>query len=287
METGTPGRKGTSSGWLNRVVGELGHEGTPLRAVSLTSALPRSLYGDEPAVAIARLEDFRLASGGTRGTAGSAGMGAGRGFEALYQETAHELLRGAGDDTFEAMKVLESVGSRGASAAGYPSSPLGNSLQQIARLIRSQVGLEVAFAESGGWDTHVRQGAATGAFAQRARDLAQSIAAFWTDLGEHRSEVVLMTMTEFGRTVRENGSAGTDHGHASCSFVLGESVQGGRVHGRFPGLREDELYEGRDLAVGTDFRALFAGVAGSHLGVAQAVELFPDWHGHPLEVLRG
>jgi uncharacterized protein (DUF1501 family) len=186
------------------------------------------------------------------------------------------------------MKVLDAVAAdgRGASAAGYPASPLGNSLAQIARLVRAQVGLEVAFAESGGWDTHVRQGAANGVFAQRASDLARSIAAFWNDLGEHRSEVVVLTMTEFGRTVRENGSAGTDHGHASCSFVLGESVNGGRVHGPFPGLREHELYEGRDLAVGTDFRSLFAGVAAAHLGVASPAELFPGWTGKPIELLR-
>jgi uncharacterized protein (DUF1501 family) len=285
METGTPGRKGTPSGWLNRVVGELGHEGSPFRAVSITPALPRSLYGEEPAVAIARLEDFRLPTAGGAGAAG----GASQGFEALYEQTANELLRGTGGDTFEAMKILASVGgdARRARAAGYPASPLGNSLEQIARLIRSQVGLEVAFAESGGWDTHVRQGAATGTFAQRARDLAQSIAAFWADLGEHRSEVLVLTMTEFGRTARENGSAGTDHGHASCSFVLGEGVLGGRVHGPFPGLREHELHEGRDLAVGTDFRSLFGGVAAGHLGVTDPAELFPGWQGLPLPLLRG
>jgi uncharacterized protein (DUF1501 family) len=186
------------------------------------------------------------------------------------------------------MKVLDAVtaDARGAGAAGYPASALGQALAQIARLVRAEVGLEVAFAESGGWDTHVRQGAGTGTFAQRARDLAQSITAFWNDLGEHRSDVVLLTMTEFGRTVRENGSAGTDHGHASCSFVLGESVVGGRVHGPFPGLREHELYEGRDLAVGTDFRSLFTGVATRHLGIGGAVELFPGWAGRPFEVLR-
>jgi uncharacterized protein (DUF1501 family) len=286
METGTPGRKGTSSGWLNRVVGELGHEGTPFRAVSITPALPRSLYGEEPAVAVARLEDFHLAAGGSGPAATSAG--AGRGFEALYSETANELLRSTGGDTFEAMKVLDSVAGdgRGAVAAGYPASPLGSSLAQIARLVRAQVGLEVAFAESGGWDTHVRQGAATGTFAQRGRDLAQSIAAFWSDLGEHRSDVVVLTMTEFGRTVRENGSAGTDHGHASCSFVLGEKVLGGKVHGPFPGLREHELYEGRDLAVGTDFRALFSGVSAGHLGVRNPGELFPGWDGKPVQLLR-
>jgi uncharacterized protein (DUF1501 family) len=286
METGTPGRKGTSSGWLNRVAGELGHEATPFRAVSVTPALPRSLYGEQPAVALARLEDFRLVTGGTAMAAGSAGTG--RGFEALYRETANDLLRGTGGDTFEAMKVLEAVGDDrgGARAAGYPSSPLGNGLRQIARLIRSQVGLEVAFAESGGWDTHVRQGAASGTFAQRGRDLAQAIAAFWNDLGEHRSDVVVLTMTEFGRTVRENGSAGTDHGHASCSFLLGESVQGGKVHGPFPGLRDHELYEGRDLAIGTDFRALFAGVAAGHLGVTDQAALFPGWEGMPLGLVR-
>ena len=285
METGTPGRKGTSSGWLNRVCGELGHDATPFRAVAMTSALPRSLYGEEPAVAIARLEDFRVRMpGGERRSAR-----AGKGFEALYAETTEELLGGTGKETFDAVKLLsESELSRYRPAAGvrYPTSPLGESLRQIAQLVKADVGLEVAFAESGGWDTHVAQGTAQGSFARRAEDLSRGIAAFWADLGERKDEVVLMTMTEFGRTVRENGSGGTDHGHGSCLFVLGTAVDGGKVHGDFPDLARGELYEGRDLPVTTDFRSVFSEVAEKHLGVSATSELFPGWRGSRLPLLR-
>ena len=149
------------------------------------------------------------------------------------------------------------------------------------------IAMEVAFAESGGWDTHVAQGTAQGSFARHAQDLSASIAAFWTDLGEGRQdEVVLMTMTEFGRTVRENGSGGTDHGRGSCLFVLGNQVQGGRVHGRLPALSPDNLEDGRDLPVTTDFRSVFSEVAAKHLRFADDSALFPGWKGPRLPLLR-
>ncbi|HWM93664.1 MAG TPA: DUF1501 domain-containing protein [Thermoanaerobaculia bacterium] len=277
MESGTPGRKGTPSGWLNRAVGLLGHEGTPFRAVSMTPALPRSLYGDEPAVAVTDLTDFRVPASG-------------QGFEALYKQTSDTVLRDTADDTFRAMDMLtpEKIARyRPANGAEYPRSPLGEALRQIALLVKSDVGLEVAFAESGGWDTHVQQGTVNGSFARQARDLSQSIHAFWTDLGpSYQDGVLLTTMTEFGRTVKENGSGGTDHGHGSCLFVLGNQVQGGRVHGSFPGLDPDVLHEGRDLPVTTDFRAVFCELAGKHLGIRDDGRLFPGWTGGRLPLLR-
>lgn len=277
METGTPGRKGTPSGWLNRAVGLLGHEGTPFQAVSMTSALPRSLYGDEPALAVTDLADFQAPA-------------AGQSFESLYRETSQKVLRDTAGDTFRAMDMLtpEKVARyRPANGAAYPTSPLEQALRQIALLIKSDVGLEVAFAESGGWDTHVQQGTVNGSFARQARDLAQSIQAFWTDLGPAWQDGVLLSnMTEFGRTVRENGSGGTDHGHGSCLFVLGNQVQGGRIHGSFPGLDREILYEGRDLPVTTDFRAVFCELAGRHLGIEEDGRLFPGWMGKRLPLLR-
>ncbi|MGE0640806.1 MAG: DUF1501 domain-containing protein [Thermoanaerobaculia bacterium] len=278
MESGTPGRKGTDSGWLNRVCGELGHDATPFRAVAMTPALPRSLYGREPAVAISRLEDFEVRLPGAAKVAAAAG----RGFEALYEQTSQELLAETGRETFDAVKMLSSTEIaryRPAPGVRYPAGPLGDALRQVAQLVKSDLGLEVAFVESGGWDTHVAQGAADGTFARRAGDLGAAIAAFWSDLGARRDDVTLMTMTEFGRTVRENGSGGTDHGHGSCLFVLGTGVDGGKVHGDFPGLDRDALYEGRDLPVTTDFRAVFAEVAGNHLGIANDRAIFPEWNG--------
>ncbi len=283
METATPGRKGTPSGWLNRVSGTLGHEATPFRNVSMTSALPRSFYGDEPALAVTDLGDFRVELPG----GASAVSGAGKGFEALYQQTSQDLLRKSGGDTFEALEILSRANLdsyRPLPGVEYPRSDLGSSLRQIAQLIKTEVGLEVAFAESGGWDTHVGQGTATGSFANRARDLARSIDAFWRDLGPYRDDVVVMTMTEFGRTVAENGSGGTDHGHGSCLFVLGNDVAGGSVHGEVPKLVERDLYEGRDLPVTTDFRSVFAGVAAGHLGVREHEVVFPDWKGEALRM---
>lgn len=285
METGTPGRKGTPSGWLNRAVGLLGHEGTPLRAVSLTSALPRSFYGDEPAVAMTDLAELRVKLPGADRIAATAGQG----FEALYEQTSQDLLRDRGGEAFRAVEMLsESDLARYRPAAGvsYPRGPLGEALRQIAVLIKADVGLEVAFAESGGWDTHVQQGTVNGTFARRAADLAQAIQAFWADLGPRQPDVVLSTMTEFGRTVRENGSGGTDHGHGSCLFVLGDGIAGGKIHGTFPGLEPGALFEGRDLPVTTDFRAVFCELAGRHLGIEEGGKLFPGWAGQRLPLFR-
>jgi len=287
METGTPGRKGTPSGWLNRAVGLLGQDATPFRAVAMTAAMPRSLYGDQPAIAVTDLADFRVRLPGAQNVAAAAGQG----FEALYQQTSQGLLRDTASETFQALDMLkpEQIARyKPANGAVYPESPLGHSMRQIALLVKAGVGLEVAFAESGGWDTHVQQGTVNGTFARQAKDLAGSIEAFWTDLGpDYQDDVLLTTMTEFGRTVRENGSGGTDHGHGSCLFVLGNRVDGGKVHGTFPkGLDSAALYEGRDLPVTTDFRAVFCELAGKHLAIRDDAKLFPGWTGHRLPLLR-
>jgi uncharacterized protein (DUF1501 family) len=277
MESGTPGRKGTPSGWLNRAAGMLGHEATPFQAVAMTEAMPRSLYGSHPALAVASLEEFHLKSSGAL---------ADQSLEALYQEATQKSLQRRGGEAFAAVDLLsEKRYAEYRTTADYPNSPLGKSLRQIAFLIKNDVGLEIAFAESNGWDTHRGQGQDRGAFAQRAADLGRSIAAFWTDLGKFKSDVVLMTMTEFGRTVAQNGSGGTDHGRASCMFVLGESVQGGTVRGKIASLQRDALEDGRDLPVTTDFRSVFAGVANQHLGLNASAQLFPGWQGQNLALL--
>ncbi len=283
METGRPGDKRAASGWLNRATGLLGHEPTPFQAVALTPALPLSLRGDAPALAVARLEDFGVIGPGMGGGA------AGESLEALYAQTAGDLLSDAGREGLDAARLLKEARLDRYTpehGAEYPRSDLGESLRQIAQLVKADVGLEVAFAEAGGWDTHARQGGETGSFARRADDLAQSIAAFWTDLERYHDDVVVLTMTEFGRTVAENGSGGTDHGRASAMFVLGNGVRGGQVHGAPLVLDPDALEDGRDLPVTTDFRSLFAGVAGAHLGVPTGEALFPGWSGRPLDLIR-
>lgn len=279
METGIVDRKGATSGWLNRASGLLGHEATPFQNVALTESTPKSFYGDNPVLAISSLNDFKLKSN-SQSTEDS--------LERLYQNATQQALKRRGSEAFEAADVLSAKhynAYRPANGARYPNSPLGRSLKQIAFLIKSGVGLEIAFAESNGWDTHRGQGKERGAFARRGKDLADSIHAFWTDLGNYRDDVVLMTMTEFGRTVGQNGAGGTDHGRGSCMFVLGGEVKGGKVYGKVGSLNRDNLEDGRDLPVTTDFRALFAGVAGRHLRLRPDSGLFPRWNGTPMRLM--
>lgn len=169
----------------------------------------------------------------------------------------------------------------------YPTTPLGNALKQIAQLIKMDVGLEVAFTESNGWDTHFNQGTENEIFARNVADLSNCITAFWNDLGAYQDDVTLMTMTEFGRTVHQNGTGGTDHGRASCNFILGNNVNGGLVHGQLQSLANENLEDGRDLPVTTDFRAVFSEVADKQLQVNNDRVLFPDWKGERTEVMKG
>lgn len=289
MESGTPFIKGTSSGWLNRAVGLLGHEpATPFQAVSLTSSLPRSFYGSNPAVAIRNLADFNIQ---LRGSQAGAKM-VSKSFEDLYDQTSSELLKNTGKDSFDAIKMLHKIDVKKYTPennAVYPSNSLGNSLKQIAQLIKMDVGMEVAFAESGGWDTHFNQGKESGTFARNVDGLSEAIMAFWNDLGRYQDEVTVMTMTEFGRTVAQNGTGGTDHGRASCNFILGNDVNGGLVHGIVNPLAKENLEDGRDLAVTTDFRSVFSEVANVHLGINNTKNkvLFPDFDGKPIGVMKG
>jgi uncharacterized protein (DUF1501 family) len=285
MESGTPFRKGTESGWLNRAVGLLGHEATPFRAVSLTSSLPRSFYGNNPSIAISNLADFKIQTNGNKSGINMASQS----FEDLYDQTSNQLLKETGKESFDAMKMLSATDTKNykpANNATYPNSPLGSALKQIAQLIKMDVGLEVAFAESGGWDTHFNQGTEKGIFARNATDLSNSIAAFWIDLGQLQDDVTLMTMTEFGRTVKQNGTGGTDHGRASCMFILGNRVNGGHVHGLVNPLSQENLEDGRDLAVTTDFRSIFSEVADKHLLINDDKILFPEWQGKKIGVMK-
>lgn len=286
MESGTPFKKGTDSGWLNRAVGLLGHDGaTPFQGVSLTSSLPRSFYGENPALAISNLHDFNIQM---RGNMNGANLAA-KSFEDLYDQTSSNLLKDTGKESFEAIKMLQKADAKNykpANNAVYPNTALGNSLKQIAQLIKMNVGMEVAFAESGGWDTHFNQGTDTGIFARNVNDLSNSIMAFWTDMGTLQDDVTVMTMTEFGRTVKQNGTGGTDHGRASCNFILGNGVNGGLVHGNVQQMAVENLEDGRDMAVTTDFRSVFSEVADKHLNLHNDKLLFPDWEGSKIGVMR-
>ena len=274
MESGTPGMKSTADGWLNRALqAKPDPRGTAFRAVAMGSALPRVLRGEAPSLAISNIADFDIRSG-----AGT--LNAKRGFEALYERGVQDLLHGTGRETFEAVKMLKAADPlryQPAAGAEYPRGRFGDSLRQIAQLIKADVGLEIAFADVGGWDTHAAQGNAQGQLANRFREFAQGLAAFDRDLGNRMAEVVVLTMSEFGRTVQENGNRGTDHGHATTMLVLGGEVRGGKVHGRWPGISREQLFEGRYLEVTTDFRNLFAEVSIRHLGIPAPARLFPGF----------
>ena len=286
MESGTPFNKGTASGWLNRAAGLMPHDSvTPFQAVSLTSALPRSFYGDTPCIAIANLQDFTLQLRGNPMSVHSASTS----FEDLYDQTTPGLLQQTGKESFDALKLLKQSDIKSyqpSNGAIYPNTALGNSLKQIAQLIKMDVGLEVAFAEHGGWDTHYNQGTATGIFASNAADLSNSITAFWTDLSAYQDDVTVMTMTEFGRTVHQNGTGGTDHGRGSCNFILSNKLIGGKVFGNVQALTIENLEDGRDLPVTTDFRAVFSEVADKHLGIQNDRVLFPDWTGTSIGLMK-
>jgi uncharacterized protein (DUF1501 family) len=274
MESATPGVKSTSDGWLNRYLqGKKDEQQSPFRAISMTQQMPRALQGKAPVVAMSNMSNFAIRAG--RSSASVQG-----GFEAIYSRDKTELLADTGRETFDAINYLKQANPaqyKPENGAQYPQGQLGNSLLQIAQLIKAGVGLEIAFTDVGGWDTHVNQGNARGQLANRLQEFSSAIAALYQDLGQRMDDVVVLTMSEFGRTVRENGNRGTDHGHANAMFVLGNGVRGGQVYGRWPGLKSDQLNEGRDLALTTDFRDVFGEVAARHLGTPNLKAVFPGY----------
>lgn len=271
MESGTPGLKSTGDGWLNRALAPAATQ-SPMRAVSMTPDLPRALRGHNEAVAIANLNDFQVRD--PRGAST---------FESMYANTGDKFLNGTGRETFEAVKLMQSLQKQGytpSNGARYPGQRLGQSLKQIAQLVKSNVGLEVAFTDVGGWDTHVNevgQKASQGQLANLLNEFGQSLAAFYQDLGDRMADVTVVTMSEFGRTARENGNRGTDHGHANCMLAFGGDIKGGKVYGDWPGMAEEQLYENRDLNLTTDFRDVLGELVTRHLGNRQIASVFPGY----------
>jgi len=274
MEAGTPGVKATPDGWLNRYLQARGErQASPFRAVSMTQNLPRAMQGRALALAISNLRDFTIRAGGYSQSVQG-------GFEDIYEQAAGDALGGTGRETFEAVSYLKRVNPaqyQPENGAQYPRSQYGESLRQIAQLIKAGVGLEIAFTESKGWDTHVNEGGGRGQIALRLSEFGAGIGALYTDLGARMDDVLILTMSEFGRTVRENGNRGTDHGHANAMFVIGGQTRGGRVYGQWPTLDADKLHEGRDLALTTDFRDVFGEVVQKHLGHADLKRVFPGY----------
>jgi uncharacterized protein (DUF1501 family) len=276
MESGTPGIKSTQDGWLNRALQSEDmirrQKQTAFRALAIGPEVPLTLAGKVPATAMNNVNNFSIAGRGpTPSPAASA-------FEAMYGESGDHIFHAAGEETFEAVKMLRAANPaqyQPVPGADYPNSEFGNRMMQIAQLLKSNLGVETAFTDIGGWDTHHNQGRVEGQLSNRLRDFSQSIAAFWHDMGDNAENVSLVTMSEFGRTARENGTAGTDHGHANVMFVLGGNVKGGKVYGRWPGLDDHQLNEGRDLALTTDYRQVLGELVHKTIGATNLDLVFP------------
>ncbi|MCI0433942.1 MAG: DUF1501 domain-containing protein [Gemmatimonadetes bacterium] len=274
MESAVPGSRTVGDGWLNRYLHRNQHpEATSFRAVAMGPVLPRALKGEAPALALGEM------------TRGGPITDATPIYESLYSRDSNSLVSGTAQEMFDALRRLkEADPAKYAPAPGvrYPNGEFGRSLRELAQLIKADLGVEIAFVDIGGWDTHNNQGAIdNGELPTRLRAFSQAIHAFSRDLGDRMQDVVLLTMSEFGRTARENGNAGTDHGKANVMFVLGGGVQGGRIHGNWPGLAREQLNENRDLALTTDFRDVFAELLARHLGCRDLNAIFPDFTPDP------
>ncbi|MDR3763030.1 MAG: DUF1501 domain-containing protein [Acidobacteriota bacterium] len=277
MESGTPGVKNTADGWLNRALNASeSARGTSdvFRGVALGTAMPRMLSGTAPAVAVGNLSDFGVAPRSPQAQPLT------ETFEAMYASSVDAVLHGTAQETFDAVKMLRAADPakyKPAPGANYPKGRFGDAMRQMAQLMKANLGVQVAFTDINGWDHHVNEGASEGQLANLLREFGGALAAFYADLGPLAQDTVIVTMSEFGRTARENGTRGTDHGHANAIFVLGGNVRGGKVYGRWPGLADEQLYEHRDLALTTDFRQVLSEAVQRQLNPEHPAAIFPGF----------
>jgi uncharacterized protein (DUF1501 family) len=274
MESGTPG-KASVGGWLNRALPPAKPGTSPLRAIAMGAQLPRTLRGSQTAVAVNNLDQFQVRN-----------QDAASILESMYATTPDATLMASGKETFEAIRFVDSINKRPytpANGAQYPGGEFGRGLQQIAKLIKADAGVEAAFVDIGGWDHHTNE---AGQLTTLLQQFGNSLSAFAKDMGDRMADVVLVTMSEFGRTAKEDGNGGTDHGHGNVMMVLGGPVRGGKVYGRWPGLEPEQLYENRNLAITTDFRNVLGELVSSHLH--QKIDpVFPGFSpGEPLGLVQ-
>jgi uncharacterized protein (DUF1501 family) len=273
MESGTPGRT-MEDGWLNRALAPVTPATSPIRAVAVGAKMPRTLRGNRGGIAVGDLQQFQARNQDVASI-----------LQSMYASTPDAQLMVQGKGTFDALKMIESIGRTPytpANGAQYVGE-FGNALRQIARLIKADAGLEAAFADIGGWDHHSNE---NGQLPGLLNQFGNSLAAFVRDMGDRMADIVLVTMSEFGRTAAESGNNGTDHGHGNVMLVLGGPVRGGTVLGRWPGLEPEQLFQKRDLEVTTDFRAVLDELVRGHLG-QQTDQVFPGFKpGDPLGLLK-
>jgi uncharacterized protein (DUF1501 family) len=274
MESATPGVRSTRDGWMNRYLQTLSAAATtPLQGIAIGDAPPRILSGRASTFSVASLSDARL-------------LGPMPLYRSLLTDDVDDAVSRAATELFDTLDFLEARGVGTAiSTADYPAGQFAGAMRDLAQAIRADVGIQTAFVDIGNWDHHVNEGAVEGQLANRLREFSSGIAAFAADLGNRLEDVVIVTMSEFGRTASENGNGGTDHGHGNAMLVLGGQVNGGRVYGDWPGLDADALYEGRDLGVTTDFRDVLAEVLAGHLGARDLGRVFPEFAASGVGVL--
>jgi uncharacterized protein (DUF1501 family) len=276
MESGTPGRKNTPDGWMNRLLGELPGKTSPTRGLAVGPVLPRIYLGPVPVASIA------AGQGATRPTILDQPRVADA-FGKLYDgsDATSRTFRESLAARREVLASLDPSAAEKEQMAANNGAPLPNGFPddaaRLARLMRNDPNVQLAFVALGGWDTHAGQGTARGQLANRLTPLGAGLATLADRLGPMFDDTVIVVMSEFGRTARENGNRGTDHGHGNAMWVIGGPVAGGKVHGRWPGIDEASLNENRDLAITTDFRDVVAQLAERHLQLpdAQLDQLFP------------
>lgn len=277
MERGVTAAAGPASGWIGRHLASLDTgNASPLRAIGLGERAQRSLQGPVPAAALRSIVDFHLGGDARAAQQMQAALAALYASDAMADPTLGAL----GRDTLDVLATIEQLDPatyRPAGDARYPAGEFGLGLQQVAMLIKAEVGLEVACLDLGGWDTHIAQGGSAGPMAALLAELGAGLAALYADLHDQADRLLVVTMSEFGRRAQENGGLGTDHGHGSMMMLLGGAVAGGRVHGRWPGLAREQLVGPGDLAATTDYRDVLGELVAKRLNNPNLAEVFPGY----------
>ncbi|GAB6899706.1 DUF1501 domain-containing protein [Kineosporia succinea] len=278
LERAAPGSS-LRTGWLDRTLGSRAR-GTVFQASQVGSAdVSLSLAGPNPEMALSSVDSFRIGAAAdtaedrARWTKALSGLHAG----------APSAIAAPAAATLSATATTAKMGAyKPANGAVYPkNSAVGDSLRDVARMIKAGVGLQVACVDEGDWDMHAGMGTADkGWMHDHLNDLALALAAFATDLGSRFRKVTVVTLSEFGRRVGENGSGGVDHGHGNAVLLLGGGVNGGKVHGRWPGLSSSQLVDG-DLAGTTDYRAVLGEILQKRCGAGSLTGIFPGFKGAP------
>ncbi|AMO96288.1 hypothetical protein CFter6_3662 [Collimonas fungivorans] len=274
METGTPGQHNTRDGWMNRMLGVMPSSSSPMQALTLGESVPRILTGR---AVVANMPTGRDATRPTLIDRPEVSQA----YAALYAEDA--ALGKSYRDGISARKELMADASSSEQKMANNGAPLPNGLSidtaRLGRLMRSNPDIRLGFVAVGGWDTHTNQGNGNGQLANRLRPLADGLTTLARELGPAFNDTVIVVMSEFGRTFRENGNGGTDHGHGNAMWLLGGNVRGRTIHGSWPGIDDKSLNEGRDLAITTDFRSVLATLAEKHMRIGDPAmqKLFPQY----------